>query len=70
MEIKFPHPGESIEHARERATPQQRQQIRRIVNAGGMAGVVTSVEEALDLIHRAFRKRSALNREKEKDHEY
>ncbi len=69
MELKFPHPGESTEHARARATPQQRSQIKRINAAGGMAGVVTSVEEALDLIHRAFRKRSAHNREKEQYHE-
>lgn len=65
MEVKFPRPGESVEHARARATSQQRQQIRLINNAGGMAGVVTSVAEAVDLVHRAFRKRDTLLREKE-----
>ena len=64
MEIKFPKPGESIEHARGRATIQQRSQIKRIIAAGGMAGVVTSVDEALDLVHRAFVRRDALLREK------
>jgi hypothetical protein len=53
MELKQPKPGESVEHARSRATPQQRNQIRKINESGGIAGVVTSVEEALDLIHRA-----------------
>lgn len=56
IEIKFPRPGESVEHARARATSQQRRQIRLINDAGGMAGVVTSVQEALDLIRRAFLK--------------
>ena len=60
MEIKFVHPGESRAHARNRATVQQRKKIRDIIAAGGMAGVVTSVEEALDLINRAFLKRDAL----------
>ncbi len=67
MEIKFPHPGESVEHARARATLQQRRQIRFINLAGGMAGVVTSVEEALDLIRRAFLKRDILQQKREKE---
>lgn len=67
MEVKFPHPGESVEHARSRATPQQRAQIRRINLAGGMAGVVTSEAEALDMINRAYRKYA--QREKEKHDE-
>lgn len=58
MEVKDPKPGESLQHARERATPNQRKQIRDINAAGGMAGVVISVEEALDMVETAFRKRS------------
>lgn len=65
MEIKFPKPGESMEAARARATPQQRNQIRLINNAGGMAGVVTSVDEAMDLIHRAFVKSERLREKRE-----
>ncbi len=65
MEIKFPGLTESIEHARKRATLQQRSQIKRINLSGGMAGVVTSEAEALDLIRRAFVKHDALHREKE-----
>lgn len=60
MELKFAHPGESDKHARNRATPQQRRQIAAINDAGGMAGVVISVDEAFDLIRRAFVKRDAL----------
>lgn len=65
MEIKHPKPGESIAHARNRATPEQRRQIRLINRAGGMAGVVVSVDEALDLIRRAFVKHEALRQKKE-----
>lgn len=50
MEVKLAHPGESHNHAVLRATPQQRNQIRLINTAGGIAAVVTSVEEALDLL--------------------
>jgi hypothetical protein len=53
-EAKNPGPSESLEHARNRATSLQRMQIRNIIKAGGMAGVVTSVEETLDLIERAL----------------
>jgi hypothetical protein len=66
MELKFPHVGESVEHARSRATTQQRAQIRRINLAGGMAGVVTSEAEALDMINRAYRKYA--QREKGQEH--
>jgi hypothetical protein len=69
MEIKFPGPRESVEHARARATPQQRRQIRFINIAGGMAGVVTSVPEAMDLIRRAFVKRDILQQQREKESE-
>lgn len=66
MEIKHPKPGESVEHARARATPQQRKEIRAINAAGGMAGVVTSVPEAMDLIRRTFVKHGVqYHREKE-----
>jgi hypothetical protein len=53
LEVKFVRPGESSDHARLRATAQQRHQIRSINRAGGVAGVVVSVEEALALIERA-----------------
>ena len=65
MEIKHPKPGESVQHARERATPQQRRQIGLINKAGGMAGVVVSVPEALDLVHRAFVKHDRLGERRE-----
>jgi hypothetical protein len=54
MEVKFQRPGESATHARERATPGQRAQIQKINDSGGIAAVVISKEEALDLIRRAF----------------
>lgn len=57
MEVKFARPGESEASARERTTPGQRLQIRKINDAGGMAGVVTSPDQALDLISRAYQKR-------------
>lgn len=53
MEVKLPRPGESHKHAVLRATPQQRNQVRLINTAGGTAAVVTSVEEAIDLLDRA-----------------
>lgn len=64
MELKHPKPGESIEHARNRATVQQRKEIKRINAAGGIAGVVVSVKEAEEMLDRAFRKRDAQLREK------
>lgn len=51
-EVKFVRPGESRDHAAMRATPGQRNQIRLINKAGGSAGVVTSPQEALELIER------------------
>lgn len=59
-EAKDQKPGESEEHARERATPLQRIQIAQINAAGGIAGVVLTPEEALDLIERGFRKQAAM----------
>lgn len=54
MELKLRHPGESLDHARERATALQRKQIKEINEAGGMADVVTSVAEGIALIGRAL----------------
>ena len=53
MEVKHVKPRESEQHARERATPKQRLHIKWINEAGGMAGVVTSVSDALEMIERA-----------------
>lgn len=50
LEVKHQKPGESEQHARDRATPGQLVQIMRINRAGGKAGVVISVQEALALI--------------------
>lgn len=55
-EVKHQKPGESEQHARERATPMQRAQIQKINAAGGMAGVVLNLEETLGLISRALGK--------------
>ena len=63
MEVKFQRPGESHQHAVERATPGQRKQIAWINRSGGIAGVVTSADEAMDLIRRAYIKHE--QREKE-----
>lgn len=57
-EVKFQRPGESLEYTRSRTTPGQRVQIARINRAGGMAGTVVSVEEALELIERGLKYRS------------
>lgn len=54
MEIKNPRPGESPEHTTSRVTPGQRAQIRAINRAGGTAGAVTSVEEAVALVEFAL----------------
>lgn len=56
-EVKAQRPGESREHAIERATPGQRSQIRRIREAGGTAGVVLSPDDALALIRQALENR-------------
>ena len=53
MEVKHQKPGESREHALDRTTLKQRSHIQRILNAGGMAGVVMDVEPALYLIQLA-----------------
>jgi hypothetical protein len=54
IEVKHQKRAESEEHARSRTTPAQRIQIQKIIDAGGMAGVALSVEEALDLISRTI----------------
>lgn len=55
-EVKNPRAGESREAALSRTTPTQRVQIRRINAAGGTAGTVVSVPEALAMIERALQK--------------
>lgn len=50
FEVKHQKPGESEEHARERATPLQRIKIQRINAAGGTGRVILTPEEALDVI--------------------
>lgn len=54
MEIKNPRPGESQESVTARVTAGQRAQIRAINRAGGTAGMVTSVEEAITLVEFAL----------------
>lgn len=50
IEVKHQRPGESAEHARGRATRVQLHQIKQIKAAGGRAGVVLTVAEALAMI--------------------
>lgn len=57
-EIKCRRPGESEAAARERSTTGQRLQIKLINQAGGIAGVVLSVEDTLDLIERGLKHRT------------
>lgn len=65
-EAKFLRPGESPDSARGRVTQLQRLQIKLINQAGGMAGVVMSVEDTIDLIERALAHRGPGNiKEKE-----
>lgn len=54
IEVKLQRPGESYEHAWSRVTASQRTQLRRIYQAGGIAGVALSVEEALDIIEKGM----------------
>lgn len=53
IEVKHQKPGESQRHALDRTTLKQRLHIRRIIEAGGMAGVAMDVDEALYLIQLA-----------------
>lgn len=57
IEVKERKPGESVLHARARATPGQLAEIAAINRAGGCAGVVLNPEEALDLIGSAVERR-------------
>jgi hypothetical protein len=50
FEVKHVRPGESRQHAVERATPGQLVQIDRLRRAGAVADVVTSPAEVLALI--------------------
>lgn len=54
LEVKRPRAGETIDHARGRATPGQLAQIREIWKAGGYASIVVSVEEALTAVGMAL----------------
>jgi hypothetical protein len=54
IEVKHRKPSESREHALGRVTPQQRHQLNRIIEAGGVAGAVVSVEEAIGLVRSAL----------------
>lgn len=53
-EVKHQKLGESVEHARGRATAIQRNQIKKLREAGAVADVVLSSEETLDLIGQAL----------------
>ena len=59
LELKNPHPGESDEAARLRATSQQRKEIRGINGAGGTARVVLTVEEAVSTVREALARRGS-----------
>lgn len=59
LEVKHQKSGESIAHARGRATRVQLAQIRAINTAGGAAAVVVSEEEALELIRYALNRKDA-----------
>jgi hypothetical protein len=50
IEVKYQRPGESHEHALDRATALQKIQIAELRAAGATAGVVTTAAEALDMI--------------------
>lgn len=55
LEVKAQRLGESEEHARNRATPTQLATIAAIRRAGGVAGVVLTVEESIELVQTALR---------------
>ena len=67
MEVKFLRPGETREHATGRITPQQKNQLQKINEAGGMADMVISTEEALELIVRGFIKQRHLVAQRERE---
>lgn len=51
LEVKYQRPAESERHALGRASALQRKEIEGIRRAGGAAHVVTSVEQALAILH-------------------
>jgi hypothetical protein len=53
--VKHQKPEESEEHARGRATVTQIGMLERIKQAGGVAGVVLSVEEVLGIVSVAYK---------------
>lgn len=54
LEVKYQRPGESLQHALGRATRLQEYQLRAIREAGGVARVVTTVEDALSAVETAL----------------
>lgn len=54
IEVKWQRPGETKKHAEARVTKQQEFQMCGIHNAGGITGVVTTVEEAIHLVTRGL----------------
>jgi hypothetical protein len=68
LEVKHQKPGESADGARERTTPLQRAEIRKINAAGGWACTVISVDEALTAIERAI-ERARVRADGTRDHE-
>ena len=53
IEVKHPKASESREHALDRTTLRQRIHLRRIIEAGGMAGVAVDVDSAMHLVQLA-----------------
>jgi hypothetical protein len=54
IEVKAQRPGESLAHAYGRVTPSQQMRLDELHAAGASAGVALSVEEALEIAHKAF----------------
>jgi hypothetical protein len=50
FEVKYQRPGESVQHARGRATPGQLKQIKDLRRAGATADVILSAAEAIAVI--------------------
>lgn len=55
LEVKLPRPGEGREAALRRASAEQMIHIDRIRRAGGVAGIVLCVDDAVSLIERGLR---------------
>lgn len=64
IEVKHQKPGESWEHALSRTTLRQRIHIRRIVEAGGMAGVAVNVDGAMHLVQLGILKQRMIQQER------